>query len=245
MARRKGRSNKQAEARLNELEAFMRDGVLDGRLVPGQRLVESDLMVELGASRWEVREVLRRIEVDGLIGIERNRGAMVRKISRKEVLDVLDILDTLSVFAIEQCIARMDRAATRKLIAQSLNASRQFRSESARRGQAQDYLYENARFWQTLAEAADNPTLAGVKFKLQMRLFCIQRQGLDVEATRDQWIALHEELLGAILERDTRRAVRLAREASDDVRAAIMALPDVAFAGAAKAQTPAGRTAPQ
>ena len=150
MARPKGRSNEQVEARFNELEAFMRDGILDGRFVPGQRLVESDLMIELGASRWEVREVLHRIEIDGLIRIERNRGAMVRKISRKEVHDVLDILDNLSEFAIRRCIARVDRVATRKLIEQSLSASRQFRAETAGTRQAQDYLYENARFWQTL-----------------------------------------------------------------------------------------------
>ena len=92
--------------------------------------------------------------------------------------------------------------------------------------QAQDYLYENARFWQSMTDAADNPTLAELKFKLQLRLFCIQRQGLVVESTRKKWIAHHEEILDAILDGDMQRAVKLVPRASANVREAIMALPD-------------------
>lgn len=239
MARAEGRSNKQIEAELREIEAFVRDGILEGRFAPGQRLVERDLMAESGGSRWAVREALRRIEVEGLVGIERNRGAFVCGISRKEVHDILDVLDNLSLFAIRLTVARMGRAAKRKLIRQSRTASRQFKALPRETLQAQDYLYENARFWQSIAEAADNCTLADLKFRLQMRLFCIQRQGLNVEATRKQWVTLHYDILTAILDRDGPRAEQLALRASNDVRAAIMALPDIAFAeGRARSRPP-------
>jgi len=84
-----------------------------------------------------------------------------------------------------------------------------------------------------MTDAADNPTLAEVKFKLQLRLFCIQRQGLVVEPTRKKWIAHHEEILDAILDGDVQRAVKLVPRASANVREAIMALPDRAFASPA------------
>jgi len=164
------------------------------------------------------------------VRIERNRGASVRKITRKEVSDILDILDDLSIFAIRRAIARVRDPRIRKLIEQSRAASKRFRKDSAQHTQAQDYLYENARFWQSMTDAADNPTLADLKFKLQLRLFCIQRQGLVVESTRRKWIAHHEEILDAILEGDIQRAVKLVPRASANVREAIMALPDIAFA---------------
>ena len=69
---------RKTEAELLEIEAFIREGILEGRFVPGQRLVEIDLMTELGATRSAVREALRRIAADGLVQIERNRGASVR-----------------------------------------------------------------------------------------------------------------------------------------------------------------------
>jgi DNA-binding GntR family transcriptional regulator len=224
---------RKTEAELIEIEAFIREGILEGRFVPGQRLVEIDLMTELGVTRSAVREALRRIATDGLVRIERNRGASVRKISRKDVSDILDILDDLSIFVIRKAIVRVREPQIRKLIEQSRAASKRFRKEAAQHTHAQDYLYENARFWQSMTEAADNPTLAEVKFKLQLRLFCIQRQGLVVESTRRKWIDHHEEILDAILKRDVRRAVKLVPRASANVREAIMALPDVAFASTA------------
>jgi len=215
---------------LLEIEAFIREGILEARFVPGQRLVEIDLMNEFSVTRSAIREALRRVAADGLVRIERNRGASVRKITRKEVSDILDILDDLSIFAIRRAIARVRDPRIRKLIEQSRAASKRFRKDSAQHTQAQDYLYENARFWQSMTDAADNPTLADLKFKLQLRLFCIQRQGLVVESTRRKWIAHHEEILDAILEGDIQRAVKLVPRASANVREAIMALPDIAFA---------------
>jgi DNA-binding GntR family transcriptional regulator len=224
---------RKTEAELLEIEAFIREGILEARFVPGQRLVEIDLMNELGATRSAVREALRRIAADGLVQIERNRGASVRKISRKEVSDILDILDDLSIFAIRKAISRVREPRIRKLVEQSRAASKRFRKDALQHTHAQDYLYENARFWQSMTEAAHNPTLAELKFKLQLRLFCIQRQGLVVESTRKKWIAHHEEILDAILARDVQRAVKLVPRASANVREAIMALPDVAFASPA------------
>jgi DNA-binding GntR family transcriptional regulator len=180
-----------------------------------------------------VREALRRIATDGLVEIERNRGASVRKISRKEVSDILDILDDLSIFAIRKAILRVREPRIRKLIEQSRAASIRFRKDAAQHTQAQDYLYENARFWQSITDTAENPTLAELKFKLQLRLFCIQRQGLVVESSRRKWIDHHVEILDATLNDDVQHAVKLVPRASANVREAIMALPDVAFASPA------------
>jgi DNA-binding GntR family transcriptional regulator len=235
MMRVKGRRKTAME--LLEIEAFIREGILEARFVPGQRLVEIDLMNEFSVTRSAIREALRRVAADGLVRIERNRGASVRKITRKEVSDILDILDDLSIFAIRKAIARVRDPRIRKLIEQSRAASKRFRKDSAQHTQAQDYLYENARFWQSMTDAADNPTLAELKFRLQLRLFCIQRQGLVVESTRRKWIAHHEEILDAILEGDIQRAVKLVPRASANVREAIMALPDIAFANPVDSRT--------
>ncbi|MEY3660241.1 MAG: GntR family transcriptional regulator [Pseudohongiellaceae bacterium] len=63
----------------------LRERIRLGRLVPGQRLVEADLVRDTGASRGKVREALRRLESEGLVTIEEFRGASVRKLSMDEV----------------------------------------------------------------------------------------------------------------------------------------------------------------
>ena len=64
---------------------WVRDRVRRGRMVPGQRLIEADLINETGASRSRVREALQRLETEGLIAIEEFRGASVRRFSREEL----------------------------------------------------------------------------------------------------------------------------------------------------------------
>ena len=65
--------------------ALLREKIRIGRLVPGQRLVEADIVKETGASRGKVREALRRLETEGLVSIEEFRGASVRQLSMDEV----------------------------------------------------------------------------------------------------------------------------------------------------------------
>jgi len=68
-----------------EVIEWIRDRIRRGRLVPGQRLVEADIIRELSASRSRVREALQRLSTEGLVTIEEFRGASVKSFSHDEV----------------------------------------------------------------------------------------------------------------------------------------------------------------
>src|ERR1700742_4886022 len=55
----------------------VRQGILDFQLKPGQRLIERELIEQLGVSRATVREVLSRLVAEGLVTIIPQRGAIV------------------------------------------------------------------------------------------------------------------------------------------------------------------------
>jgi len=67
---------------------WIRDRIRRGRLVPGQRLVEADIIRELAASRSRVREALQRLSTEGLVTIEEFRGASVKQFSRDEIRQI-------------------------------------------------------------------------------------------------------------------------------------------------------------
>ena len=67
---------------------FLRENIRHGRLVPGQRLIEADIVRETGASRGKVREALKKLETEGIINIEEFRGASVRQLSMDEVRQI-------------------------------------------------------------------------------------------------------------------------------------------------------------
>ena len=53
----------------------IRQAIIDGSYAPGQRLIEQSISEEFDLSRTPIRESLRRLEAEGLVLIERNRGA--------------------------------------------------------------------------------------------------------------------------------------------------------------------------
>ena len=72
------------------LEALRR-AILRGAYLPGERLVEAQLMERLAASRFTVRAALRELSAEGLVEMRRNRGAHVRKVSLVEAVEITEV----------------------------------------------------------------------------------------------------------------------------------------------------------
>jgi DNA-binding GntR family transcriptional regulator len=68
-----------------EIADWIRGQIRRRRLVPGQRLVEVDIIRQTGASRFKVREALQRLSAEGLVDVEEFRGASVRNATMEEV----------------------------------------------------------------------------------------------------------------------------------------------------------------
>ncbi|MEO0410732.1 MAG: GntR family transcriptional regulator [Pseudomonadota bacterium] len=82
---------RQSKMNADAMVQAIKTAVLNGEFVPGQRLVEMDLMAQFDAGRGAVREALKRLAETGLVVIEPNRGARVRRSSRRELIDTFDI----------------------------------------------------------------------------------------------------------------------------------------------------------
>ena len=211
------------------VEQLKRD-IFQGRFVPGQRLVEVDIMSHLEITRGRVRDVFKRLHAEGIVQLDRNRGASVRKASREEVFDIFEVLEEISILIIRKIGSRVgDKDMQRRLCA-SLSAARKFHDRSVNIIKVLEYMDENARFWGDLADLAGNPVLSEIRLRLQAPLFRLAMEGLTVSGSQEQWIARHEEIISALLDDNTRQAVRHARKSMHDVWKAILGLPDSAFA---------------
>jgi DNA-binding GntR family transcriptional regulator len=80
--------------------------IVEGSYLPGQRLIEQRIAEELHVSRTPVREAFRRLETAGLIVAERNRGAVVRAVTRQEVVDLYELRSRLEALAAERAAVR-------------------------------------------------------------------------------------------------------------------------------------------
>ncbi len=67
----------------DELEARLREAIFNGRLQPGDRIVEYKVAREMGVGQNSVREALIVLEQQGLVTRLPNKGAVVTKLSPK------------------------------------------------------------------------------------------------------------------------------------------------------------------
>ncbi|MEU8820516.1 GntR family transcriptional regulator [Actinoplanes sp. NPDC048796] len=69
----------------------LREAILHGEYLPGERLVEAQLIERFAASRFNVRAALRDLAAEGLVRMERNRGAHVRKVSIEQAVEITEV----------------------------------------------------------------------------------------------------------------------------------------------------------
>jgi DNA-binding GntR family transcriptional regulator len=94
--------------------------IIDGELLPGEHLVEELLSERLGIGRAAVRLALVRLEHDGLVVREPNRGARVRRVSETEAVEILQARAALEGLAARHAATHADDAtiaALREMLA--------------------------------------------------------------------------------------------------------------------------------
>jgi DNA-binding GntR family transcriptional regulator len=69
----------------------VRQLILDGSYVPGQRMLEEELALRIGVSRTSLRDCLRRLAGEGLVRIEPNRGTFVAELSSAEIEEIFQL----------------------------------------------------------------------------------------------------------------------------------------------------------
>ena len=86
--------------------ARLRDDILSGALVPGERLVEEQLTRRFSISRAPLREALRLLGEQGLVEHRPRRGSRVTTYSDRDFDEMFAIRDALERFALSQVADR-------------------------------------------------------------------------------------------------------------------------------------------
>src|SRR4029077_14496599 len=77
----------------------LEEEIVLGRRHPRERLIEQDLCEQFGTHRGDVRLALFELEKKGLIERIRNRGAIVRDLTPKEVPEIYAVREDLEAMA--------------------------------------------------------------------------------------------------------------------------------------------------
>lgn len=195
-------------------------GLSEGRIVPGQRLVEPDLVAALGVSRNSVREGLQRLAAEGVVELERFRGARVRRLSREDVLELNLVREVLEGAAAREAARRVDAAGRARLAAIEEDWDRTSAATTSEQRRGQLYGKYNQAFHDLVIELSGQRHLRTFIAQTQLALIRLEfsqllGQPAEIERSRAQHRGIVEAILagdGAAAERRMRAHVHSTAE---------------------------------
>lgn len=185
----------------DDLANEIRKRIFAGDYAPGQRLVETDLCRDFAASRFTVRVALQELVNDGLVELQRNKGASVRVISLEEAIEITEVRMALEALA----AARAAEQATAADVAELRETIVLMRKAVAG---AELLLYSdlNARLHALIRQISGNATCNRTIERLLGQM--VRHQfALSLQPGRPgESLVQHEEIVNAIAQRDSRAA---------------------------------------
>ena len=131
----------------DQIKKILIERIVEGTLLPGDRIKELQVAQELGTSQAPVREAIRCLESLGYVDHIPHVGAMVKSFNRRELEEAYQVREAVEVFAVaglgedardpvlavlDQCLADMQTAVEQREIQLLTRADNRFPSGHCR-----------------------------------------------------------------------------------------------------------------
>jgi DNA-binding GntR family transcriptional regulator len=180
--------------------------IIEGIYSPRQRLIETDIAPALGVSRATLRGALLRLQHEGFVEIQPNRGAQVRVFSVEEATRILQVREVLEGLAAA--------LAAEKATASELAELKDLVVAMEKTLAADDLLGHLplvGRFHQRLIEMAGNEFIDQFLGVLRAPLIRHQFRVILVPGRKDESLSEHREILSYLTRHDPAGAERAMR----------------------------------
>ena len=176
----------------------LRKEIVEGRLKPGDRIVEEEVSEQLRVSRGPVREALRQLEQEGLVVSLPYRGTEVLGVSQEEVDEILvPIRLTLERFAFRHALPRLTDAGLEELA--DLVAEMR---DAAAAADLDRLAEDDVRFHELVISRSGHPHCLQIWKTIEPRVRAHFRRDAPVHPSPFELPEEHQELLNALHTRD-------------------------------------------
>lgn len=188
----------------------LRDAIISHDLAPGIRIAEDGLAIQMGVSRGPVREALMRLEREGLVTIERHRGATVASWSESDIHEIYSMRRALEVLAIEWACKNStpeDIASMEDILAKYSKLTDKQRTPKA-------VTKYDLEFHSAVFKSAHHVRLNETwkVLRSQIHAFLVYTWSIDGKVNKEflpQWGPDHREIMEVIRTRQTKKAKTL------------------------------------
>ena len=198
----------QAEKQSSAMEKVYRQvarWIIDGTMVPGEKLNEGEIAAYFSVSRTPVHEALMLLAEHHFVEVLPSRGSFVSRLSLSEADAIYEAISALNgVLTGLACGKR-----TEEDLADLEDINRRFAAALAA-GDSEGVLALDDAFHLRIAAVAGNPYLEKYLRQLQMHITRFEHIFIREEADRQHYTQDHQGIIDAIRARDKAEANRLA-----------------------------------
>ncbi|MTD53736.1 GntR family transcriptional regulator [Amycolatopsis pithecellobii] len=200
----------------------LRTSILNGDMVPGQRLVEADLVELYAVTRSSVRDAIDDLISEGLVERVVNKGARVRVVSLDEAISILECRGVLEGLIAARAAQRITKKGAAELRAIGRRMER-----AVADGELLTYSRLNSQLHARIAELSGQQTASNLIHRLRSQIVRHQFQ-LSLRPGRPPVsLKQHLEIIDAVASSDPVRAERAARAHLESVIDALGTAPSV------------------
>ncbi|HHY78113.1 MAG TPA: GntR family transcriptional regulator [Clostridiales bacterium] len=191
----------------NQIYEKLRQDILDEKYERGQSLVEQKLAKEFGVSRTPIREVLRQLELDGLVESIPNRGVFVVGITKEDINHIYAIRERMEGLAALWAAEKISSDELKQL--EEIYSLMEFYTE---KGDADQVAKLNTQFHEVIFTAASSKYLKIILKNLQVYIQWARHSSLKVPGRLQAALEEHKAILEAFKNRDGALAEKLIME---------------------------------
>jgi len=208
----------------------IRNLIIRGEFVPGERLVEAVLAERFGVSRGPVRAALRELEQVGLVTSVPRRGMQVTTFGRADIDELFDV-----TLALERMAAREATESASDAQLQRLYELLDDLDEAQQSDDLRAAVEADLELHRQLMKASGNRRLlklwTAVSDEIRFVISVVQRAMPDV-----QWASYNRPIVEAVANRDAERAEQAVVSCFTVAREEIRALSAEAFASCVRSR---------
>lgn len=169
--------------------------ITDGKIAPGERLIENKLVKRLHVSRTPLREVIRLLEAEGLVIKYPDGKVYVYAASKKETIEMYDCRAALEGLAASLAAKEQNGVYLNKLNLCFNSAYNAFKRKATNR-----VIEKNIEFHEIIIEASENSLLKEMMQRLSFRMNLQRGMALHLSERYSCFYKEHKQILEAIEE---------------------------------------------
>ncbi|MBQ5589323.1 MAG: GntR family transcriptional regulator [Anaerotignum sp.] len=185
----------------------LRDAILTGKLVPGERLMENQLAEKLGVSRTPVREALRMLELENLVELVPRKGAQVLDMSEKDITNILEVRSALEGLATSLACKKMTKEDLQQLKSMEVDFEKAVADNDV-----EHFVDIDEDFHDLIFAATENDKLISIFRNLRIQLYRYRMaQAKNNETSMSTIVAHHRSIIRAIENHDAEEGASIAQ----------------------------------